>query len=167
MTRRMPVVLAALTVAAALGPASLGAPAARTIVPITIAGTTHRTTVVSPRLLEDTGTVKGSPIGSGSIVVHYALTPREAVAKVKWTITNAAGTVTGRAITRFTTTNLTITFTGRGRITGGTGRYAGIRSQPLAFNAKHSKTGKKEAIAFRGTGTLPAPGYGASGPTRG
>lgn len=39
--------------------------------------------------------------------------------------------------------------------TAGTGRYAGIRSLPLQFNAKHSKTGKKEAISFRGTATLP------------
>ena len=29
------------------------------------------------------------------------------------------------------------------------------RSLPLQFNAKHSKTGKKEAISFRGTATLP------------
>ena len=101
------------------------------------------------------GTVKGSPVGSGDIVLDYTLRPKRSIANVAWTITNGSGTVTGTATAYYTTTNVAITFTGAGRITSGTGRYAGIRSLPLQFNAKHSKTGKKEAISFRGTATLP------------
>jgi hypothetical protein len=153
VTRRVPIALAA--VALATVPAALAAAPAQRIVPVAFVGSTQLTTVEAPLVLEDTGTVKGSPVGSGDIVLDYTLRPKRSIANVAWTITNGSGTVTGTATAYYTTSNVAITFTGAGRITGGTGRYAGIRSLPLQFNAKHSKTGKKEAISFRGTATLP------------
>ncbi len=153
MSRRVPIALG--VIALAVAPAALAAAPASRIVPVAFAGKTQLTTVESPLVLEDTGTVKGSPVGSGDIVLAYTLRPKRSVANVAWTITNASGTVTGTATANYTTSNVAITFTGIGRITGGTGAYAGIRSLPLQFNAKHSKTGKKEAIAFTGSATLP------------
>jgi len=136
--RRVPIALAALAVATV--PAALAAAPAQRIVPVAFVGSTQLTTVESPLVLEDTGTVKGSPVGSGDIVLDYTLRPKRSIATVAWTITNGSGTVTGTATAYYTTSNVAITFTGTGRITGGTG---------------HSKTGKKEAISFRGTATLP------------
>lgn len=153
MSRGVRVTAAVLVLASA--PAVLAAAPVPRAVPVAIAGSTQLTTVQSPLELQDTGTVKGSPVGSGSIVLDYALRPARSMARVDWTITNASGTVSGIAAASYTTSNVAITFTGIGRITRGTGRYAGIRSLPLQFNAKHSKTGKKEAIAFQGSAALP------------
>ena len=58
---------------------------------------------------------------------------------------NAHGTVTGRATSSYAVTRLHITFNGAGSLTGGTRAYAGIRGAPLAFDAVHSITGRREA----------------------
>ena len=42
-----------------------------------------------------------------------------------------------------------------GSLTGGTRAYAGIRGGPLAFDAIHSITGRREAVALTGRATLP------------
>lgn len=148
-------VLAAGTLAiVATAPAS--AAPARKAVAVNIAGPTHLNTVVSPFVLEDVGTVSGSPIGTGNITLVYTLLPKRGIALTTFTITNANGTVTGAASSKYSVNTVTLSFTGAGRITGGTGQYTGIRSGPLQFNALHSVTGKKEAISFLGRATKPS-----------
>ncbi len=147
---------AILAVAAMGASASLltAAPApARTAVGVGITGTTSLAKVVKPTLLVDRGTVKGSPVGSGKIRLVYRLRPKTGVATTKFTITNAKGTVSGTATSRYAVTRLHITFTGVGSITRGTRAYKGIRGRPLAFDAVHSITGKREAITLRGRAT--------------
>ena len=121
-----------------------------------ITGRTHPALVVSPLVLQDAGTVTGSPVGSGNITLRYRLLPKRGVAITTFTIVNANGAVRGKALSHYTTNNVTITFTGAARLSGGTGRYAGITSGPLEFNALHSITGKREVISFVGRGTKPA-----------
>lgn len=155
MTRAFGVRLAGAAIAvAALMPMTTATAAVTSPVGVRIVGSTQLTTVEKPLLLEDTGTVKGAPVGSGDITLTYRLVPSASVARVTWKITNPKGSLSGTATARYTTTNLAITFVGRGAITGGTGAYKGMRATRLAFNAKHSKTGKKEAIAFTGTATV-------------
>jgi len=132
-----------------------GAAAPPAVKPVTVVGKTHLDTVVSPLVLQDKGTVKGSPIGSADVVLRYTLKPAAGMTSVTYTMTNASGTVTGTALARYSTNNLVITFTGRAAFTSGTGAYAGIKAPTLQFNAKHSITGKREAIAFTGRATIP------------
>ncbi len=154
MTRRKGTRAISAAVALATLVPVAGATAATTSpIAVRIVGSTQLTTVEKPLLLEDTGTVKGSPVGSGNITLAYRLIPPASTARVTWTISNARGSMSGTATARYTTTNVTVTFTGRGAISGGTGAYRGIRATRLEFNAKHSKTGKKEAISFLGTAT--------------
>ncbi len=120
-----------------------------------IAGTTSLEKAQSPTVLVDTGTVSGSPVGSGSIRLVYTLRPETGVATTTFTIANARGTVSGTATSRYAVTRVHITFTGVGSITRGTRAYAGIRGRPLAFDAIHSLTGKRERIALTGRATLP------------
>ena len=148
--------------AAILAIATLGASAATltaaqkpvTPVGVKITGKTSLNKVQSPTVLIDTGTVSGSPVGSGNIRLVYTLHPETGVANTTFTIANAKGTVVGTATSRYAVTRVHITFTGAGSITRGTGAYTGIRGKPLAFDAIHSITGKKEAIALTGRATL-------------
>jgi hypothetical protein len=106
-------------------------------------------------VLLDRGTVTGSPVGSGRITLTYTLHPGAGVASTKFTIVNARGTVTGGAQSSYAVTRLHITFTGTGSLTGGTGAYAGMRGRQLQFDAIHSVTGRREAVALTGRATRP------------
>ncbi len=148
-------VATAVLAIATLGAAGTGAGAPTTAVGVRLSGKTSLQKVQSPLVLIDRGTVTGSPIGSGAIRLVYTLHPESGVATTTFTITNKKGTVTGTATSRYAVTRVHITFTGAGSMTRGTGAYRGIRARPLAFDAIHSITGKKEAIAFTGRATLP------------
>lgn len=123
---------------------------------VIILGKTHLASVTSPTVLNDEGTVKGSPIGSGTIKLTYTLHPKAGVAETTFTITNSLGTISGLAASTYAQTRLRLTFSGAGMLTAGTGAYAAITSGLLEFNAVHSITGKKEAIAFIGTTATPS-----------
>jgi hypothetical protein len=158
--RRAPAVAAALAIAAlaALGASAsalTGATTPPTAVGVHLTGRTALAKARSSTVLIDRGTVSGSPIGSGRITLVYTLDPTAGTASTRFTIVNARGTVTGRATSRYAVTRLHITFTGTGTLTGGTRAYAGIRGAPLAFDAVHSVTGRKEAVALTGRATLP------------
>lgn len=157
--RRPPAIAIAVAIAAlvALGAsaAALTAPARPATVGVHLTGRTALAKVQSPTVLIDRGTITGSPVGSGRITLVYTLHPVRGTASTTFTIVNARGTVTGRATSRYVVTRLHLTFTGSGSMTGGTRAYAGIRGAPLAFDAVHSVTGKKEAVALTGRATLP------------
>jgi hypothetical protein len=88
---RIGVVVATSALAlAALGSAT--AAPARKAVAVNIAGPTHLDTVVSPFVLQDVGTVSGSPVGSGDITLIYTLMPKRGVAVTTFTITIAIRT---------------------------------------------------------------------------
>jgi len=123
---------------------------------VIILGKTHLATVTSPTVLNDEGTVQGSPIGSGTIKLTYTLHPKAGVAETTFTITNSLGTVSGLAASTYAQTRLHLTFSGAGMLTAGTGAYATITSGLLQFNAIHSITGKKEAIALIGSSVNPS-----------
>ncbi len=109
------------------------------------------TSSTSPNTLVDSGTVTGTPFGSGTTLQTYQLFPKRGVARVTFSITNDKGTANGTAYTTFTTTDVTLVFSGAGRITSGTGAYAGMSSGMLQFNAIHSKTGKRERFSLVGS----------------
>ena len=48
---------------------------------VIIVGKTHLASVTSPTVLNDEGTVQGSPIGSGTIKLTYTLHPKAGVAE--------------------------------------------------------------------------------------
>ena len=122
---------------------------------VVIVGKTQLDHAESPLALVDTGTVKGTPYGAGSIELTYTLRPKLGIAETVFTITTATGTVTGQAVSAYSMGNVTISFSGVGQITGGTGAFEGASSGVLQFNALHSITGKREVIEFRGTTTRP------------
>ena len=146
-------ILALATAASSVG--LLAATARPAAVGVQLSGRTALAKAESPTVLIDRGTVTGSPVGSGRITLVYRLRPREGVASTTFRIVNARGTVTGRAQSRYVVTRLHLTFTGVGSLTGGTGAYEGIRGRPLAFDAVHSITGRREAVILRGRATLP------------
>ena len=157
-TRTPPAAAAVILALAALGASATAltaAPGPPTAVGVHITGRTSLAKVQSATVLIDTGTISGSPVGSGRIRLVYTLHPETGVAATTFTIVNAAGTVSGTAQSRYSVTRVHLTFTGVGALTRGTGRYAGIRARPLAFDAIHSITGAKEAIALTGRATLP------------
>jgi hypothetical protein len=123
---------------------------------VIILGKTHLVNLTSPTVLNDEGNVEGSPIGSGTIKLTYTLHPKAGVAETTFTITNSLGTVSGLAASTYSQTRLHLTFTGAGMLTAGTGAYATITSGLLQFNAIHSITGKKEAIALIGSTVNPS-----------
>ncbi len=123
---------------------------------VIILGKTHLASVTSPTVLNDEGNVQGSPIGAGTIKLTYTLHPKAGVAETTFTITNSLGTVSGLAASTYAQTRLHLTFSGAGMLTAGTGAYANITSGLLQFNAVHSITGKKEAIALVGSTVNPA-----------
>lgn len=123
---------------------------------VIIVGKTHLASITSPTVLNDEGTVQGSPIGSGTIKLTYTLHPKFGVAETTFTITNSLGTVSGLAASKYAQTRLHLTFSGAGILTAGTGAYATITSGLLEFNAIHSITGKKEAIALTGATVSPS-----------
>ena len=123
---------------------------------VIILGKTHLASVTSPTVLNDEGNVQGSPIGSGTIKLTYTLHPKAGVAETTFTITNSLGTVSGLAVSTYAQTRLHLTFSGAGMLTAGTGAYATITSGLLQFNAIHSITGKKEAIALIGSTVNPS-----------
>lgn len=118
---------------------------------VAIAGKTHLDHAEGALVLVDTGTVTGTPYGAGTVTLTYTLHPRLGFAETAFTITAPTGTVSGRAISRYNVGNVSISFTGAGQITGGTGAFAGATSGVLQFNALHSITGKREAIEFVGS----------------
>ena len=144
----------ALAGCAALATAG-GSQAAPVVRGVHLDGRTALQKVVSRDVFVDTGTVTGSPVGSGRIVLRYALDPSRGTAVTTFTIANRHGTVRGRCLSSYSVTRLHITFTGAAGITGGTGRYAGITGSPLEFNAVHSATGRREIIAFTGRSVTP------------
>jgi hypothetical protein len=154
-TRPMLAATAILAVAASAAALTATAAPAPRAVGVHITGSTSLEKVQSPTVLVDRGTVSGSPVGSGNIRLVYTLHPETGVATTTFTIANARGTVSGTATSRYAVTRVHITFTGAGSITRGTRAYAGIRGRPLAFDAIHSITGKREKIALTGRATLP------------
>jgi hypothetical protein len=155
--RRAPAVAAALALAAlgASTTALTGATKPPTSVGVHLTGRTALAKIESSTVLIDRGTITGSPVGSGRITLVYTLHPSKGIASTRFTIVNAHGTVTGRATSSYAVTRLHLTFNGAGTLTGGTRAYAGIRGAPLTFDAIHSITGKREAIAFTGRATIP------------
>lgn len=143
--RRALLVTVPLVIAIAIPTLALAAPVA-----VSLVGKTQLASVSSPLVLNDTGTIKGSPIGSGTIALTYTLHPKSGIAVTTFTITNARGTVSGKAVSSYAVTRLHISFSGAAKLTGGTAAYAGITSGRLEFNAIHSVTGKREAIRFAG-----------------
>lgn len=125
---------------------------------IVVAGKIHLDTVVSPFVLQDSGTITGTPFGSGTTTQIYTLYPKSGRAKTEFEFVTASGTVTAIAISNYTTNKATISFSGIGRITGGTGAYAGMTSGVLEFQALHSITGKREAFSLIGSTATPAAG---------
>jgi hypothetical protein len=153
--RRSLCAISVLAVLALASAATSAAPARSTAVGVHLSGRTALAKVVSPTVLVDRGTISGSPIGSGRITLVYRLRPGVGTASTTFRIVNARGTVTGTARSRYAVTRLHITFTGAGSLTRGTGAYTGIRGRPLAFDALHSITGRKEAVVLTGRATLP------------
>ena len=77
---------------------------------IVVAGKIHLDMVVSPFVLQDSGTVAGTPVGSGTTTQIYTLDPKSGLAETQIEIDTASGTVTATALSRYTTNNATICY---------------------------------------------------------
>lgn len=139
------------TASAILGLQSLvGNTPAPAMTGVHLAISTSMQPITSRSVITDKGTATGSPIGTGRITLNYMLHQKMGTAKVTFTITNAHGSITGDATTRYSSPAWFLVFTGSARITSGTGAYAGMIGAPLEFNALHNIPKKVERVEIEG-----------------
>ena len=118
-------------------------------------GRTALAKVESSTVLIDRGTVTGSPIGSGSHHARLHPPPQSGHRVHDVHDRERAGHRHGPRHLELRRHPAHITFTGAGALTGGTARLRRHPRRPLAFDAVHSVTGKREAIALTGRATIP------------
>ena len=89
------------------------------------------------------GTIRGTPIGSGRMVLRSTL--NQARVTSTFTVTTTAGRVSGRATARLTLDGDTATYRGTATITSGTRRYRNVSGSNIRFtgvgpiSAKHTR----------------------------
>jgi hypothetical protein len=102
-------------------------------------------------VLEDRGTIAGTPFGKGTIDVtgHFADGRFEATFRLLF----AHGSVTGTASLPFTTSGNEIDFRGPGTFTGGTGIYRGITGGSLDVHDHNTLDGQNGVVSLSGKAT--------------
>ena len=94
------------------------------------------------------GTLRGAPFGTGKMVLNSSL--KQARVTSTFTVTTAAGRVSGRATARLTLDGDTSSYKGTATLTGGTGRYRAITGTNITFTGKGPVSAKKVRITLAG-----------------
>lgn len=143
--------LALIAAGAVAGPSALSAvPSSGAGTSVNIVSHDKLTAMPKPNVLIDTGTVSGTPVGSGLIELTYVLRPRQNMAATTFTIRNGKGTVSGACESTYSASNAQILMTGACTLLRGTRAYKGITSTPLAFTADHNLITLKVLVTMRG-----------------
>jgi len=136
--------LLALTIATA--PAALAAaPRSRVL---NASGELTRTAKPGPLKSVQAGTIRGTPFGSGRMVLHSTL--KQARVTSTFTLTTPAGRVSGRATARLTLDGDTATYRGTATITSGTRRFRRATATNIRFTGKGPVSAKRTSVSFTG-----------------
>lgn len=94
------------------------------------------------------GTVRGTPLGTGRMVLRSTL--KQATVTSTFTLTTKAGRVTGRATARLTLDGDTAHYKGTAAISSGTGRYRRARGSNIRFTGVGPVSAKRTRISLTG-----------------
>lgn len=94
------------------------------------------------------GTVRGTPLGTGRMVLRSTL--KQAIVTSTFTLTTKAGRVTGRATARLTLDGDTAHYKGTATISSGTGRYRRARGSNIRFTGVGPVSAKRTRISLTG-----------------
>jgi hypothetical protein len=100
-------------------------------------------------MVEDQGTIKGTPFGRGTIDLKGTL--GHGLLDGTFRMAFRRGEVRGTVHAPFTIANAQITFRGHARITGGTGAFRGIRAHGLGVTDTNTLDGQNGKVAVEGT----------------
>jgi hypothetical protein len=116
-----------------------------------IAGVTKLAGSSAGGMVEDRGTVTGTPFGKGTVVIKGTL----ANGKLDGTfrLTFKTGSITGTVQMPFTIEGGTIIFDGTSKLTGGTGAYRGITSGALKSHDTNTLDGQNGRLTVSGSAT--------------
>lgn len=95
------------------------------------------------------GTVRGTPFGTGRMVLRSTL--KQARVTSTFTLATKAGSVRGRAIARLTLDGDTATYKGTATITSGTRRYRGATGSRIRFTGVGPVSAKSTKITLSGS----------------
>jgi hypothetical protein len=116
---------------------------------VDLTGATHTVGSPAPQTLEDQGTVSGAPFGDGAIDILVKF-GENSTATGAFTIDTARGSVFGTVAMTYTTAGNEIDFTGTADLTGGTGKFRGIRGEDLAAHDHNTLDGQHGVISLKG-----------------
>ena len=94
------------------------------------------------------GTVRGTPLGTGRMVLRSTL--KQATVTSTFTVTTSVGRVSGRATARLTLDGDTAHYKGTATITSGTGRYRNARASNIRFTGVGPVSAKRTRISLAG-----------------
>jgi hypothetical protein len=112
-------------------------------------GTTRTVGSSGPGMVEDRGTLAGTPFGRGSLVLLGAF--REGILDGTFRLRFADGSIVGTASLPYTVSGSELDFAGTGRFTGGTGAYRGITASGLDVRDHNTLDGQNGTIAVTGS----------------
>jgi hypothetical protein len=115
-----------------LAVAPLAWPAATKSRPLSASAELKRIAKPGPLSAVQSGTIRGTPFGTGTMVLRSTL--KMARVNSTFTVTTKAGKVSGRASARLTLDGDTATYKGTAAVTSGTGRYRRARGQNITFS---------------------------------
>jgi hypothetical protein len=98
---------------------------------------------------KQSGTIRGSPFGSGTIAVTISF--RRGVGYTSFSASLPRGTVRGRGAVTLTVRRLTSYYNGSVAITGATGRYRGARSGVIRVTGSGPISASRSTIRLTGT----------------
>jgi hypothetical protein len=117
--------------------------------PVQLSGTTHTVGSPEPGIIEDQGTLTGSPLGDGTLDLRVHLGDGRATGTFQ--IDAAKGSVFGSVDMGFVISGTEVTFNGTARFTGGTGSYRGIRAEGLTAYDHNTLDGQAGTFTLDGT----------------
>jgi hypothetical protein len=115
---------------------------------LSASGELERTAKPGPLQTVQAGTVRGTPFGSGKMVLRSKL--KQARVTSTFTLTTRAGRVSGRATARLTLDGDTATYRGTATITSGTRRYRNATAANIKFSGKGPVSAKNTKVSFTG-----------------
>ncbi|WP_320670853.1 hypothetical protein [Patulibacter defluvii] len=99
--------------------------------------------------IEQRGSVRGTPFGSGSLTLRSKLAARKKLAfSVRFS--TRAGAVVGSGTATVSTSGSRSSFRGTLRITGGSGRYRGISRSTLTVSGSGDSSSRSTTVRFSG-----------------
>ena len=102
-------------------------------------------------MVEDRGTVTGTPFGKGTVVIKGTLANGKLDGTFRMTFKN--GSVLGTVQMPFTIKDSMIVFDGTSKMTGGTGAYRGITSGALKSHDTNTLDGQNGKLTVNGSVT--------------